>query len=390
MRPLRLRAILLSAAVLAALAAASQLVPHRAGSSTSQQGQGQQQAATQSDRPEIEVAFVLDTTSSMSGLIEGAKAKIWSIASRIARGQPTPRLKVGLVAYRDRGDAYVTKRFDLTTDLDSIFIELRQLRAEGGGDTPEHVGRGLGEAVKLLSWDQRPTTMKMIFLVGDAPPHDDYNDGWNSREWAKAAAQKGIIVNTIRCGTDPDTEQAWREISRLADGSFSSIDQSGGVEVTATPYDAKLSELNAAIAEKTLYAGDAPARHKAAEKARAVAAMPAASAADRLSYMAVSNEGAAAPAAETGTRDLTAEPEAVAKMKDAELPEELRALPKAEQMKKATQLATERKALEAEATKLNNEREAWLSKNATGKADSFDAQVMGEVKKKAAKYGLRY
>jgi hypothetical protein len=35
------------------------------------------------------VAFVLDTTGSMSGLIDGAKRKIWSIANQLASGQPT-------------------------------------------------------------------------------------------------------------------------------------------------------------------------------------------------------------------------------------------------------------------------------------------------------------
>ena len=100
--------------------------------------------AAQSARPEIEVVFVLDTTGSMSGLLEGAKQKIFSIASRIATGKPTPRLKVGLVAYRDEGDEYVTKRFDLSEDLDTVFTNLRQFSAGGGGDHPEHVGRAVG------------------------------------------------------------------------------------------------------------------------------------------------------------------------------------------------------------------------------------------------------
>src|SRR4051812_19296874 len=93
----------------------------------------------QAAAPSVEVAFVLDTTGSMGGLLEGAKEKIWSIASRIATGQPAPRLKVGLVAYRDRGDAYVVKKFDLSSDLDAVFRELRTYHADGGGDTPEHV-----------------------------------------------------------------------------------------------------------------------------------------------------------------------------------------------------------------------------------------------------------
>src|SRR5436190_23534503 len=68
--------------------------------------------------PKVEVVFCLDTTDSMGGLIEGTKQKIWAICNQIAGGKPSPDLKVGLVAYRDRGDEYVTKVFDLSEDLD--------------------------------------------------------------------------------------------------------------------------------------------------------------------------------------------------------------------------------------------------------------------------------
>ena len=72
-------------------------------------------------KPRIEVCFVLDTTGSMGGLIEGAKQKIWSIANEMISAKPTPELKLGLIGYRDRGDEYVVKSFQLTDDIDSIY-----------------------------------------------------------------------------------------------------------------------------------------------------------------------------------------------------------------------------------------------------------------------------
>src|SRR5437870_732818 len=63
-------------------------------------------------RPEVEVVFCLDTTGSMGGLIDAAKKKIWSISNQISSGNPTPHVKIGLVAFRDRGDDYITKVFD--------------------------------------------------------------------------------------------------------------------------------------------------------------------------------------------------------------------------------------------------------------------------------------
>ena len=88
-------------------------------------------------RPKIDVVFALDTTGSMSGLIEAAKEKIWSIASTMASAQPTPEIRIGLVAYRDRGDAYVTQVIDLSSDLDSVYATLMDFQADGGGDTPD-------------------------------------------------------------------------------------------------------------------------------------------------------------------------------------------------------------------------------------------------------------
>src|SRR4029077_3038680 len=79
---------------------------------------------TSEAKPRIEVCFVLDTTGSMGGLIEGAKKKIWSITKKMISAKPTPELKLGLIGYRDRGDEYVTKSFQLTDDIDSIYGHL--------------------------------------------------------------------------------------------------------------------------------------------------------------------------------------------------------------------------------------------------------------------------
>src|SRR5688572_23514986 len=102
--------------------------------------------------PRAEVVFVLDTTGSMGGLLDGAKKKIWSIANELLKGSPKPDLRVGLVAYRDKGDAYVTQVTDLTADLDKIYETLLGFQAQGGGDGPENVRQALHDAVTKISW----------------------------------------------------------------------------------------------------------------------------------------------------------------------------------------------------------------------------------------------
>ena len=350
-------------------------------------------------RPRIDVVFVLDTTGSMSGLIEGAKQKIFSIASRIAQGKPTPRVRVGLVAYRDVGDAYVTKRYELTEDLDGLFTHLRKLQADGGGDTPEHVGRGLGEAVSKLSWDQSRETMKLIFLVGDAPPAQR-NDDWNFKHWVKRAAEKHIVVNTVRCGGDAETETHWKLAAKTTDGRYESLAQSGGMVAVATPYDTELAKVNAELASKTLYAGKKEAQVANRARAEQMATLAPEAAAERIQFLkttrgAGKGAGAAAsvssaPEAVGGAVDLAAQPEALASVKADELPQELKGLDVAARDAKVKQLAGERKTLEEKAAKLAAERDAWRAKNVADKDDSFDANVMKGVKEKAAKYGLTY
>ncbi|WP_227026762.1 vWA domain-containing protein [Corallococcus soli] len=354
---------------------------------------------SQNARPEIEVAFVLDTTGSMGGLLEGAKQKIFSIASRIAKGKPTPHLKVALVAYRDVGDAYVTKRFDLNDDLDAVFAELRKLQANGGGDSPEHVGRGLGEAVSLLKWNQDREVMKVIFLVGDAPPARR-EAAWDFKLWSQRAKERHIVVNTVRCGGDDATEASWRYVAKLTDGTFDSIDAAGGMVAVATPFDAELSRTNAELASKTLYAGRKEAQAMNKARADVMKGMSAEAAADRISYMKTSRsagkagaaaaEVSSAPSAIGGAVDLLEQPAALASIQDDELPPELRGLKKEEQSAKVKQLATERKALEQQAAKLASDRDQWLTKNAPPKEDAFDANVMKSVKTQAAKFGVAY
>src|SRR5215831_6402208 len=90
---------------------------------------GQAGATAATGKPVVEVAFVLDTTGSMGPLIEAAKRKIWSIATAIVDANPDAEVRMGLVAYRDIGDDYVTKTFPLTKDIQDLYANLLELRA---------------------------------------------------------------------------------------------------------------------------------------------------------------------------------------------------------------------------------------------------------------------
>ncbi|HEY6547908.1 MAG TPA: vWA domain-containing protein, partial [Vicinamibacteria bacterium] len=240
-------------------------------------------AATQV-RPRVEVAFVLDTTGSMGGLLEGAKRRIWSVARRMGEGRPRPDLRIALVAYRDRGDLYVTQVHDFTSDMDAVYARLMSFQADGGGDTPEHVSAALEAAVHRLQWSANG--MRVAFLVGDAPPHLDYQDGFDYRRHAREAVQRGIVVEAIECGTDPTTARVWTEIASLAQGHFARIDSNGGMPARVTPADAELARLNGELARTVVSYGSRDEQATAARKISGRMAMPAPAAAEAASYFA--------------------------------------------------------------------------------------------------------
>src|SRR5215212_5974432 len=151
----------------------------------------------------LEMVFVLDTTGSMGGLIDGAKQRIWGIVNEVMQTPARPNVRVGLVAYRDLGDQYVTQVLPLTNDLDKVYTTLMEYRADGGGDGPENVRRALSDGVRKAGWARPQTnTAQIVFLVGDAPPHDDYGQEPDTLHTAAEAIRVGMVVNTIQCGAD--------------------------------------------------------------------------------------------------------------------------------------------------------------------------------------------
>jgi Mg-chelatase subunit ChlD len=352
---------------------------------------------TTNERPVVEVVFVLDTTGSMAGLIQAAKDKIWSIASTLASAQPAPQIRMGLVAYRDRGDAYVTRVVDLSADLDAMQAQLIELQASGGGDGPESVNQALHDAVHRIGWSDDPRTYRVVFLVGDAPPHMDYQDDVKYPETLALARQKGIAVNAVQCGQSAGTTQEWQRIARLGEGKYFRVDQDGGAVAITTPYDGKLARLSAELDATRLYYGSAEDKAEQARKlavTEKVHAESSVASRARRATFAVSPAGKAGLAGEkelvedvaSGRVDLTA-------LDAAALPAPLQSLAPAERKAVVEDQAARRKALAGEMTSLAAERDAYIKRQVAargGAKDSLDDQIYGAVRAQAAAKGLKY
>jgi hypothetical protein len=344
--------------------------------------------------PRVEVAFVLDTTGSMSGLIDGAKRKIWSIANQLASGQPTPKVRMALVAYRDRGDAYVTQIRDLTEDIDAVYADLQRFAADGGGDGPESVNQALHEAVTKLAWSSDQGVYRAIFLVGDAPPHLDYQDDVKYTASVARAREHGITINTVQCGDLAETTPIWKEIATAGGGTFAAIQQDGGMVALTTPMDDELSALNRDLAS-TLVPYGAPAEQAelAAKRDRAAAASPSI-VASRLGFL--SKLGGRLNAGRADLLDaISSGDKKLADVADAELPASMRAMPAPAREEFVKQKLEERQKIQARIDHLSKERDAYVAREnerraAAGKDDGFDAKVRNAVREQAAAAGLTY
>ena len=341
-------------------------------------------------RPTVEVAFVLDTTGSMGGLLEGAKRKIWSIATSVVDTNPDADIRIGLVAYRDIGDEYVTKTFDLTTDIQDIYANLLELKARGGGDWPESVNEALDVAVNKLQWTNGNDVRRIVFLVGDAPPHMDYAQDTKYPKTLVVAKQRDIVVNAVLAGSARDTERVWQDIAQRGDGRFIPIPQDGGeLVVIETPYDDDIIILQKEINGTVIPYGPQTQQKRVEEKTRQlsqVAAAAPASASDMASYLnkrskisseAITGDGDLVSAVASGRATLGS-------VKDDELPDELRKLSPEQRKAELDRRTQARKALNEKLAALVQKRDAFVTeakrKTAPAKTSSFDRAVEDTLK----------
>lgn len=168
-------------------------------------------------RPTVDIAFVLDTTGSMSEEIAAVKQTIRQVAAKLDNRQMDVR--IGLVEYKDRTDPFVTRVYQMSSDVRGFSRVVSHLSAEGGGDRPESVDAGLHVALTKLAWSPR-SQVRMAFLIGDAPPHLDYANDTSYTVSMRDAAHRGVQLFTIAASGMGDLGQViWRQIAQYTGGT---------------------------------------------------------------------------------------------------------------------------------------------------------------------------
>lgn len=341
----------------------------------------------------VDLAICLDTSGSMSGLIESAKQKLWAVVNELATARPRPRLRVALYHYGNSGlkaeTGWVQQLSPLTDDLDAVYGKLFPLRTRGG---TEYVARVTRAAVRELDWDRKKGTLRMIFVAGNERATQDPKH--KLQDVCKAAVTKGIIINTIHCGpVETGRKTGWADAARWADGQYAAIDQNRGTVVINTPHDKKLLALNEELNKTYLSFGHAGRKRRknqiAQDKnARAVNA-PAAAQRAAAKASGLYNNASWDLVDASKKKDFK-----LGEVKAEHLPEPMRKMSLDERKAHIAKHAARRAELQKQIRLLSGKREAFVKKEMARKGlkgnAAFDAALRTAVRAQAKRANFTF
>lgn len=194
----------------------------------------------------VDLVICLDTSGSMTGLINSARAKLWDIVNEITDLIPNAQLRVGLLTYGSPNystpaQGWIYRHSDLSTDLDSVYASMMSMSTNGGD---EYVGWVLNDAVQTMSWSTDPNALKLIYVSGNESA-DQAAASFNFRQVGKEARRRGIVINAIFAGPNVNgLHQGWEKVAQHGGGDYFAIDQDAGTVQIHTPQDKIIIELN--------------------------------------------------------------------------------------------------------------------------------------------------
>lgn len=343
-----------------------------------------------------QLAILLDTSSSMSGLIDQTKSQLWKVVNTFIDAKQNgevPYVEVALYEYGNNGitdgENWIRCIQPLSRDLDQISEELFGLTTSGGD---EFCGAVIQKATIDLKWDASPDVYKAIFIAGN----EAFTQGPVKAELScKEAIAKGIIVNTIHCGEETvGIDSGWKSGALLADGSFLNINQNAAVAHIESPQDDEIVKLNEKL-NKTYIAYGETGRSKlqaqsaqdsnALKKEKSGAAVNRAVTKSSTNYWNSSWDlGDASKAKDFDWNTV----------KEADLPEDLKKLDLEARKKYVADKLAERTKVREEIQKLNEARKVFVAEKRKESAKegetTLDVAVTNTVREQAIKKGYQF
>lgn len=344
-------------------------------------------------KTKIQIALLLDTSSSMDGLIDQARSQLWRIINELAvarRDGKVPSLEVALFEYGKSSipsdEGYLRMVTSFTHDLDKISAELYSLTTNGGD---EYCGLVIDTAAKNLQWDSDDNNLKLIFIAGNEP----FDQGEvNYRESVRRAKKKGIIVNTIFCG-DMQTgiDSWWKDGADISGGRYISIDQNIQVRTISAPQDAEITRLGIELNNTYIAYGNTGKEKKMEqEKQDSNASGKSASIAAERSISKASahynnTEWDIVDAASKGAVDLK-------NMSKDDLPDEMKNMSPKEREEYVKKMEKKREEIKNRINKLNEERRAYIEKvqKENANENTLDSAIIKTVREQAEKKNFQF
>ncbi len=341
----------------------------------------------------IQLAILLDTSNSMDGLIDQAKSQLWNIVnelSRMKREGKLPKLEVALFEYGNdsipAGEGHIRMVSGLTDDLDKISESLFALRTNGGS---EYCGQVVGSAVAGLTWNTGRDDLRMIVISGNEP----FDQGKVAfAKTCQAAARKGIIVNTIYCGGRQDgVRERWAEGAAAGGGKYSFIDQNVKAPVITAPQDDEIARLGTEL-NKTYVAfgraGESGKMRQEAQDLNAASVAPSVNAQRAIAKASASYRNSGWDLVDA-KKDKAVD---VSKMKEEDLPEEMRKMTPEEREKYLAGKARQREEIQRRIQTLQAERDKYVSEKRREKAaeaPTLDEAILQATRDAASERGFK-
>ena len=342
--------------------------------------------------PRVQIALLLDTSSSMDGLIDQARRQLWTVVNTFAkarRGSQLAQLEIALYEYGKSSlpaeGGYIRQIVPFTTDLDKVSEELFALKTNGG---EEYCGKAIQQATRNLEWSKSKGDLKLIYIAGNEP----FTQGPVPYKTAIAdAKERGITVNTIHCGSAQEgASTGWAAAAKFAQGQSLNIDQNRAIAYIAAPQDDELARLGTELNKTYLGYGS---KGKAAKMRQEVQDKNASAFAGSAATRAVSK---ASRAYDNSGWDLVDGTKKGAvkldQMKEEELPAELQGKSAAERQAIVEAKAKERAEIQGRIQKLQAEREKFLAEKQKAAAaeggDTLDKAIIESATQAAKAQGM--
>lgn len=209
--------------------------------------------------PNVDVMFVLDATRSMADEFDRLRRAIRDVVDQAGQLPARPALRWGLTVYRDQDELFLTRTFDLSSQSDRFAAALEEVRAGGGGDTPDALAAGLSDALSTPSW--RDDAIKLVVLITDAPAHPGSGPVLASAR-ERATDIGATVVAVGASGIDVTGEYLLRELALATRGRFVAVAYGGSSDTSQSSSGASQSVERSRSAQ--LDPSDLPTRPLAA------------------------------------------------------------------------------------------------------------------------------